>query len=365
MLKLVKISAGKKSAAKKQTVKTVTVSRAQSSQPASRHPRRARNPGAGFLDSYALTLNDPFEYPGVPLGYDCFLPTTIGASVIRGSLNITNADGAFSLVLQPDIAQMVQYGTDLVGIAHANSFLGAANAGAVQQSFAELRFVSGGIRAFALFPETSAPGVLFSGTSVDQSQTDWKATTTSMMGNFPGSHIGIGNKGASATLRPYDNGSFEFFEQNVFGLATDSIPYLTSAYICGRGFPVNTVVWYEAILNYEGLARTSSNSVAPPTDDMSPPTMASYFPTPGALFAAAAKLLSPSVVMDAVDVGASAVSGNYGRAALKAGSMMSKIGKSSNFNLAHAATRESTVMIEEMKDEATQSGGRPYIIVRK
>jgi hypothetical protein len=365
MLSLKTLSLAPRRKARRQTVKTVTVSRPRRQRaPRRRAPRSS--PAQDFLSSYTKTLNDPFEYGGVPLGYDCFLPTSQLAGYIRNSL-IVNADGSFSLALFPSISNMLQVQNGPSGSTHTNLFGPATNSLGITSNVIESRVVSGGIRCFALFPETSASGVLFGGTVPDFTQSNYQAQSTLSLTQLPGSHIGIGTKGMTATIRPYDNGSFEFFGQNTNGYTSTGIPYMTSAYICGLGFPIGTVVWYEAILNIEGIAQTNPASILPPSDDVAAPTMASFFPTPGALFTAAQSYLSPPVILDGIDAAVSYASGNPLRAAAAAGRVARNlIGSGSNYNRAvRQRSTESRVMIEEMKEDAMPNSATSWSVLRR
>jgi hypothetical protein len=330
-----------------------------------RRPNQGQSGSGRFLNAYTNTLNDPFDYAGVPLGYDCFLPTTLSAAYVRSSL-VVNADGSFALSFMPDPSNMVQPFNGTASASHTGPWQSAANISSLTGNFREGRVVSGGLRCFALFPETAAPGVLFSGTAPDMTRVIYQGVTTNNLSGLPGSRIGIGSKGAVTTIRPYDNGSFEFFNANITGLPVDGIPYMTSSYICGLGFPVGTVIWYEAILNIECIAVTSSGSSAVPADDMAAPTAASsFFPTVGQLYSAAQQYLSPSVIMDGIDATASLVTGNYGRAANSLSRAAMGMGSGRNFNsFSQRRSRENTVAIEEMEMDAQPSSSRGYVRVR-
>jgi len=372
----------------KKTPKTViTVSK--SSRPAtnssSRRPRRRNGPassrGGGAAKAaadYADTISDPFEHGGVPLGYDCFLPTTQITSVVRGSFVVNATDGSFSIAAMPDNQSLVSVANGLIGAARTSSWtvLPATNAANVVLNFREGRTVSLGLRAFALFPETSAPGVLYAGTTADLSYNDFAGKTGSFFRDLPGSRLGIGTKGAIATGRPYDNDAFAFYPTCISGFAAVGIPAFTCPYIVGEGFPVTTRIYYEVSHNIEGIASSAvAGSLAVPSDD-SPPntTTATYYPTPGTLLEAASRLFSPSIVMDAADVAVNvglgfAANGRRGALAAAAQSVRSAMGRGRNFasGYSQARGRESTVMIEEMQGDAMppsqRSGG--FVSVRR
>jgi len=321
----------------------------------SRRRTKRANPSRQFLSSYAATLDDPFECGPVPLGYDCFLPTALGSAYQRGSF-LTNADGSFSTVLFPDFVNMVQSSNGAHGALHAGAFSSATNLASIQANFSEVRIVSGGVRLFVCFPETSAPGVLFAGTTPDLSVSGYQGLSTDSLTGLPGSHLGIGNRGACATIRPYDNGSFEFFSLPVSGYAAATIPYMTAAYIAGINFPATSLVWYEAILNFEGISKTATSSSVVPSDDQAPPSLADYFPTPGNLWTAIRSQLTPAVIMDGLGAGAQLMRGNRAGAALYAGKAASRLilgsGQNFNTNFVQRASRENSLIVEEMKEDA-------------
>lgn len=337
----------KKTRKARQTTKVVKVSIGKVRKSSSR-PQLSG--ASSFLRSYTCSLNDPFEYPGVPLGYDCYLPSSLFTAYKRGSFVVDAVSGSFSIVMMPDIINFVSPSSAAIATARGSTYLSADNATSIATQFAECRVISGGLRMFALFPETSAPGVLFSGSAVDQSSNSWAGFATNNIRDLAGSHLGIGTKGASATIRPYDNGSFEFFTFPISGYSATTIPYMTSVYMAGQGFPVGTTIWYEAILNLEGLSKTSSFSTGTPVDESATPTGSTWFPTPGSLFTAAQNYLSPQIIMDASMAALQASSGNYAGAARS----LSRIGSGSNVRNAWAQRqgRENSVVIEEMKDDA-------------
>lgn len=342
----------------------VVVPRRTLTRPRTRRRRQAMasaatqsGPARNFLQAYANTLNNPFEYPGVPLGYDCFLPTTQVSGYNRGTFAVSS-DGSFSLVVFPSAGAFFQSDNSTVTTPHTGAFGTPANFSAIQNAIDESRVVSCGLRCFVTFPATSASGVIYSGTAPDLNISQYQAFDTQTMASLPGSRIGIGTEGAQVHTRPYDNASFEFFAGNTNGFNSTSIPYHTSGYIVGTGFPAGSTVYYEAVINLEGIARTSVSSMAVPSDDAAAPTLASYFPTPGQLFTAAQRLLSPSVILDGIDMAAGMAHPNtatmLGAATGSVRRLMGLGGHGRWNQFVQQRGRESSVVIEEMKDDATR-----------
>jgi hypothetical protein len=252
------------------------------------------------------------------------------------------------------------------GAGAANTFNGSLSASNTQGILAQMsqaRVVSGGIRAFCLFPLTDAPGVLFAGQLLNASNVTLGVVATSSV-NFlttlPSSELGIGTAGARGLTMPEDPASFIYTNLpllgNTLGTYTSSVPY-----IAGLGFPVGTTVWFEAILNLEGLSSDSAQSMGGSNDaEVTNPTLADYFPTPSQAYHAVRGLVGNSVVLDAalgaaqgyqtggvrgaavgaVTAGARSAfgQGRHYRNTLVSGQSSSRQG------------REGTVMIEEMKD---------------
>jgi hypothetical protein len=344
------------------TVSTVTIARAS---PAKKRARRSRRntrssgPAASFAQSYANTLNDPFEYPGVPLGYDCYLPTQIIGAYKRGSITVNSTDGSFSIGYFPDITNLVVTYNGLSSALRSSSQIGlpAANKVNIQNNFTEARAISGGLRCFALFPETSASGVLFAGTAPDFSPGSMASFSTQALCDLPGSKMSVGYKGATILTRPYDNDAFAFTTYPIAGY--NSIPVMTSGYIAGLGFPIGTVIWYEGIMNMEVLSGSIAGALGEPSDDiMSPSGASSFFPTPGQLLSAVSNMLSPSALLDGVNLAAGLMTGNSARSLNSASRLVSRFGSGRNVmnQSVQRRGREATIMIEEMKEESSGHG---------
>lgn len=332
----------------RKTTSVVTSGRARRRQRIRR--RTPQGPATRFLRDYANTLNDPWEFPGVPLGYDCFLPTSQAAVYARSSIPV-GTDGAFSIVFTPSAANLVSTTSALQAATPVYTNVPAANNGSVINNFSEARVVSGGLRVMALFPATAAAGVLFSGTTVDQSLSSLTLLSIDTLSQLPNSKLGIGSRGALCTTRSYDNAGYEFFNFPLIGYTNTALPFQSMGYICGKGFPAGTVIWYEAVLNLECVAKSSAFSSAIPSDEKAASSAASFFATAGQLFSSVQDYLHPVTVMDGIDLSYQLASGNMqgaARAALRLGTGRNVQSAASN---AQRQGRQNTVLIEEMKDE--------------
>lgn len=332
-----------------------------------RLPRVGRSPASAFLEQYARTLNDPFEFPGVKLGYGCMLPTTNVCAYNRGSLS-PNADGSFSVSFSPDVINLVLVNNLANNVApSATPWQPATNFASIQTSFREARVVSGGLRVWVSMAATDKPGVLYSGTIPDYTTTEFNAATSTALRNLPGSIMSLEASGATILTRPYDSDSFAFFVNPITGYAAGGIPFMTSGYITGAGFPATATVYYEAVLNLEAIARTSNNAPTTPADRMIVPgaeAAESWFPTPGQLWRSAAEFLSTPVVADAVPgIGAAAgaaVGGvrgaQYGHLAGRAVKHLFGQGRNTWAAYSQQRARESSVIIEEMEYLPSHAG---------
>jgi len=316
-----------------------------------------RSQANGFLQKYVNTVCDPWEHGPLKLGYDCMVDTVLATGYFRSSMTVNATDGSFALVGLPSSASCVL--TYNSGLASAtNTPLGCTNFNAINQQFATARVVSGGLRAFALFPETSSPGVLWAGIIPAIQYSSLNTLTTSSFNSLPGAEIGIGTKGARSCFLPVDNSSFQFSSLTIGSYITNSGVTMPSAipFIMGQGFPVGTVIWYEFIINLEGLENSSNTLTVGINPEAPSDVAANYFATPERLFSAAKAIMGSTTVMDGVQNLAGHFNPNVGRAI---GSVRSAFAGGRNLrNSIMASGRDAarigaqnSVIIEEMKEE--------------
>jgi hypothetical protein len=302
-----------------------------------------------YARTFASALIDPWEAGPMKLGFNCFTETVLATAYLRSSF-VVNADGTFALVLVPSATGMVLSNiSGSAGVTWVQS--DASNRAAVLVQGTEGRVTSGGIRLFALFPETSAPGVLFGGLIPTTNVSLLTAMAPVSFTTLSSAEVGIGSKGARAVLLPQDPDSYVFSTPTVTGYTT-TVPITSSIpFITGTSFPVGTVIWYEAVLNLELLPSVSSGSVGAMPLSSSSDVASTHFPTPLGLWNAARPYLTSSVVMDATQGLLSMAAPRIARA------LGSSFGGGAGFRRALVAgeqvlhqNRRSTIMLEEMKD---------------
>lgn len=283
-------------------------------QPRVRQPKKKSgkaNPGrrlhseTGILVEYAQTLEDPFEFSAIPLGYDTFIETEIVECYLNSSLTV-NADGTFALALFPHTTGIYQ---NVAGAAVATwtnpAFLDAT---LIQTNYQFGRVVSGGLRVTGLQGTSSTPGILYAGCQASNNGTLFITQTPNTLKALPQSVMGLSTSGARSVTRPVDNRAYEFYNETVNGFNASTYTHATIPYIVGTNFPAGTVILFEAILNFECLPfNTSTNisaSMMNPNSLPETPTLSDKFPSPQGAFKAVKRLLSSSVVMDfAEDLG--------------------------------------------------------------
>jgi len=216
---------------------------------------------ANLTNEYFNSLVDPFEHPGVRLGWGCLVPSTIVSAYIR-STTTANADGSLAFAILPAVTSGI-----LVGNAGANvNLAGGAtsaftNTAAVIANASEGRVISVGVRAVPSIAFTSAPGVAYCGASVPTNYNDFSLLTPTDLASLPTSHATLASKGASSVGRPVDPDSFIFHipvVDNVgyTGAANNAVDIPFSVpYISFIGLPANAVVIFEIVLNIEVLSK--------------------------------------------------------------------------------------------------------------
>lgn len=169
---------------------------------------RLANPGiAEFERAYIDTLNDPFEYPGVHLGFGCLVPTVLAFAYARGSF--------------------------------------AANATNLS-SFNYARVVSGGLRVRVGQALTAAPGMMVGfAASTAPSTTLSSSNTPTQCINLPQAEIAWGSETMQVLWRPRDSGDFDFGPLGTTPNASGEM------YVSGTGFPASVTVFYEAVFHIE------------------------------------------------------------------------------------------------------------------
>jgi len=253
--------------------------------------------GTEFQNGYLATLNNPFEYGGMKLGYDCYVASDLSTAYVRGSF-IVNADGTFSIVFCPNVTYLVSYNNQ--GAATTTyTTLSATNSGTIVSNYGSARVVSGGVRCFPnTGPGATNIGVMYAGSIPNISKGGMVSLSPSVLTTLPQSEMGVGVHGACFLTRPVDNDSF-VFSINPLSVTTSLVGTTSSGFITGAGFPAGTVIYFESILNLECLAGGLSGSVAVSSNRPNPePTASDYFPSPESLLAKLRPYIADAAVMD-------------------------------------------------------------------
>jgi len=279
---------------------------------------------------------------------DTVLATGYGRAPIT-----VNADGSFGIVAFPSVSSSIL--TNVAGAGTATWVaVASSNVSSITAQTINARLISGGVRVFALFPETSASGVLFAGVLPYATITTLASTTITNLIASSSSEVGMGTRGARACFLPLDNNSFAFTTQLTNAYAGTSTNTSACPYIIGSGFPVGTIIWYEFVINIEGLPSVGSAALG--VDPSGPSDTASnWFVSPERLFTAAKTIMGNTTVMDAAEHLGGMASPALGNSIRR---VRSAFGNGSHFKHAQLVagasaarqSRESTVLIEEMKE---------------
>jgi len=261
----------------------------------SRHQQRV---GAGsartsLARAYISTLNDPFTHCGVQIGFGCLIPTSLQMAYVKSTFIVNATDGSFRIGSLPYICGTTGQGsigfTSVSGVntAPAYNFFIASDNGAILANNNFGRIVSGGIRAFVRYPATSQGGIL---NTYSIGLNSSVPTTNTIQANLSLSQARMSNSDAVSILyRPTDYNDMEFSVLN--STATGGTLSSWQGYIDGIGYPVGSVVYWEAVYHiesYQTLA-ISSNDIA---QDSAFPSLASVFSNVESMMASVRPLLS-------------------------------------------------------------------------
>jgi hypothetical protein len=231
-----------------------------------------------YFRQYLCTIENPFECPPIKLGWGTLQPTQLYTYVLRGVIT-ANADGSFA------IAQFPTGGSVTPGLSFCSAGAGTAtwthgsaytNGTAISGSLNQMRVVSGGIRVTPQIAATAAPGVLYAGSIPSVTQANLETATINTLAGSQYVKLGYGSLGASAIILPNDDSAFEFSNANVGG-GTGNLYSSSSPLIFGIGLPASCSVYYEAVLNIEGISAITAASSALTNPGLQPwngPTLA-------------------------------------------------------------------------------------------
>lgn len=327
--------------------------------PMSLRPSPSSNP---LLKNYLNTLEDPWDYGPMKLGYDCFVPSVLMSGYLRGSFS-PNADGSFCGFMMPTCTGTFRY--SVVGANTTPVYAtvqDVSNLTAITNNCSEARVVSYGLRLFATFASTSAPGVFTIGTDVNHNITTFAAITTNGITALASSDLCLGVNGARVVGYPIDNQSYTFNIQSITGYSNTSLGYSPLLYVTGNGFPSGTTIWYEVIVNLEGLPSNITASVGESSNMAATqsPSLVDYFPSVDSLYNSARTFLGSPVTRDALigmaSAGVSSRGGTFGRSQFGfgralAGAMAGAARHLVAGRYARNRVQDTSLVIEELKDD--------------
>lgn len=228
---------------------------------------------ASALSAYTTVLNDPFNNPGVPLGFGCMIETTPAMAYIRGSYT-GNADGSFTIESLPFPDRLLATSASGVSTNPVYAYTASSNSAALYNTFNIGRVVAWGLRLRVLQPATAAPGILTGAVF----NTAANAGIVIQPGNaaaLPQSHEAYGTEVMEVLYRPTDPLDFSFG-----AISSGNNVALCNAvlHISGTGFPASSVVAYEIVMHLEAYSTTDA-SPADEAASTSSWSLANYFPS--------------------------------------------------------------------------------------
>jgi len=246
------------------------------------------------LSAYVKTLNDPFTFPPIQLGFGTMVPTQTGTAYARGSLT-THADGSFAISMAPSCyTNGAAINTNVSGAA-GTTWVGVAftNASAMQAAFQSSRIVSGGIRVFCRQALTSAPGMLFAGSLPSCTVTQAVALSPTTISNNQMFELGSSISGATALIRPQSMVCYDFEQVNLLGGSTTFAWTNSYPFISGLGLPASTPIYWEAVINFEALCCNTGTGMLI-TSQVPAKALSDYFPSIDQLWSSTKNYLSRS-----------------------------------------------------------------------
>jgi hypothetical protein len=263
--------------------------------------------GRMLIDAYVKTLNDPFSYGAVKLGFGTFTGSTVATAFQRFIFQMAS-DGTMGFVMWPTVGAnggyTCSYNTNgaTSNSWTPNSSYSYPNESTLNALFAEGRVVSGGIRAYPMIAGTLAPGLVYAGACPDSNHTSFNnnETINSLIGE-PYLHAGPAPYGAQALIRPLDNDSFAMTTASIIGYATNQLSFNSNPVIaftnCStQNTSTTTNVLIEMVVNVEGdydnfsVASAISGPRLGDQDDQ----LSNYFPSIESVWGAVRKLLAPA-----------------------------------------------------------------------
>jgi hypothetical protein len=288
------------------THKTVTTGSAVIISPGARRANKRsnhRNPRPmtnTLTKAYINTLNNPWEYDGVPLGFGTMIPTTQYTGFSRNIVPLAS-DGSFAIAVQSSAANSVLI--NVAGLTSSGSsswnIASAVNLTGINKATITGRVVSMGLRVKVLYPSTSQPGILWYGFTTDVTSVGYVGNSPAEMQGFSTSSVQSGDTPVTVLGRPIDPDSFVFFPTVINGYGGNALPNLPTLYVTGSNFASGATFMYDIIWNFEGLPISNDNGITDPTMADSPNTLSDYFPSIETMWRVVKRGLIPSLVDNA------------------------------------------------------------------
>lgn len=210
-----------------------------------------------------MSLRDPFDIAPPDLTSGSYPAPNVYTQFARGAFSLTAGYGLLSLnpysTTDSVYTSSVATSTTVfsAGTVVAVPWPGLATAGT---QFTSHRLLSGGLRWRCSFAGTSSPGMCYAG--------EFYTATTTMIGWTPAviqSHPSVTMtdtlKGGALTWRPDSMADLVLTTSGLLTDTTNSLYNIPAA--CFYGLPSGTVIYYEAIFNYEGVATSTTVDIFP------------------------------------------------------------------------------------------------------
>jgi len=270
----------------------------------SRQPKLAvvRNAGASVAQAYLNTLNAPFKYPGINIGFGCLIPTMLNSVYVKGSFNVNATDGTFRVNTLPWTLNPTNNGTIVnianlaASVAQTYSPIAAADGGLLNNMAGFARVVSGGLRVFVKYAATAQGGIMNAFTIPTNSSTPTTLSFNTAL-SLPQARMS-NTDSCSVYYRPTDFNDYEFYSLTSAG-ATSTLASF-QGYIDGTGYPTGATVYYEACYHLETYS-TVTSSAADIASDTDWPTLASTYSNIETAMQKIRPYLTPEIVQGGVD----------------------------------------------------------------
>lgn len=255
---------------------------------------------------YIDTMNNPFDYGPIRLGFGTMVPTQLATYYCRGSFGVAG-DGSFRIFLIPGGGTGNSGGRGGIYFGNITNTSQSAvsapwsNTNVINSMGVEGRVVSGGIRVLPSYALTGKPGMLYTLNLPSDSFTNVATVLTSMKTyEHPLTQWSDGRLGASSYVRPSDYDSYSFHTSVQQGYADGSATFSSIPLISGLGFDINATIYFEAVLNVEILNSTNSTSTNyTGQESVASAGLSDYFSSVDSLWSSAKSLLSNPTVQAA------------------------------------------------------------------